>query len=157
MAWRPVLMIAFLVGAAAGVSMLVGLKSVSQDPPAQVEEAAAPELFDHMLEVKALVRDLSRLAGDATKKSEALPLITELEGHIIAAKEMVPPAAEVKPEAERPAFVLSFRKAMTELLREVAELELDIIEDRNDQAVERITTTLIQMRDKAHEVFQEDE
>jgi len=79
-----------------------------------------------------------------------------LQGHIIAAKEMAPPSAEAKPESERPAFVLSFRKAMTELLREVAELELDIIEDRNEQAVERITTTLIQMRDKAHEVFQAD-
>lgn len=119
-------------------------------------EAAAEELdlFEHMLQVKALVRDLAGLAGDASKKVEALPVITQLQGHIIAAKQLTPPAAETRPEGERAAFNLAFRKSMTELLREVAELELDIIEDRNAEAAERITKKLIEMRDAAHELFQ---
>ncbi len=134
---------------------LLAANVASQDPPAEGTEPA-PELFDHMLEVKSIVRDLVRSAADPANKEESLQLMTELQEHIVAAKSMIPPAAELKPEAERPAFLLGFRRAMTELLREITELELDIIEDRNEQAVQRITTTIIAMRDKAHEVFQTD-
>jgi hypothetical protein len=123
-----------------------------QDPPVASEPDL--ELFDHMLEIKGLVRDLARSSAKPETRDDALRGVAELQKHVVAAKSMSPPGVDAKPEAERVAFVLSFRKAMTELLREVAELELDIIEDRNDEAVARITTTLIEMRDKAHETFQ---
>lgn len=124
--------------------------------------AAAPKqddvsLHDRMEVLRNNLRALARNVADPAKQQESLKLVAEMQKHIVAAKEQPAPKLNTQPEGAREAYGLAYRKAMTEVLEELARLEIDIIDKNGEQATKRIRENLVKMRDAAHEKFNVDE
>ncbi|MCL4210801.1 MAG: hypothetical protein HRU76_02500 [Phycisphaeraceae bacterium] len=114
-------------------------------------------LHDRMEVLRNNLRSLARSVGDPAKQQESLKLVAEMQKHIVAAKEQPAPKLDTLPAAEREPYGLAYRKAMTEVLEELARLEIDIIDRNAEQATKRIRENLVKMRDAAHEKFNVDE
>ena len=110
-------------------------------------------IHDRMEGVQECVRGLFRSAGDPEKQAESLEFITQLQEHILAAKQLEPDSAANVPVEERQEFLLDYRKHMAEFLREVTEVEMEIIAGEHDAAMTRIRDNLVQIRDESHEEF----
>lgn len=115
------------------------------------------ELFDHMLEIKANLRKLFKSAGSAENRPESLEYIAAIQKHVLAAKLFVPESIELLPKGKQEEATMQFRSAMAAVLKELATIEMDLIANRNEEAVKRIREDIVKMRNDAHEKYQIDD
>jgi len=149
---RSVVMLSsFALGSGA---LLTGFTMGSR--PSESSRAADGALHDHMEAIRDHTRALLRAAADPATQVDALKAVAELQKHIVEAKNLAPDSAANVAEADRPAYLLDFRRSLAEVLRELAEIELAVIANKNDDAVKRIRENLVKMRDEAHEKFNVD-
>ena len=126
----------------------------AQAAPAGHPSAAGPEasLLDVMDEMKARLKSLS--ASCTVKAQEpALAAVMEMQRLILVAKAFEPNTMADKPEAERPAHLTAYRKELLRTLKELADLEADLLDGNFDAATKRVETSLPDLRDEAHEQF----
>lgn len=106
--------------------------------PAQEEvtesEVEPDVLMDSMVRVNRAVRRLRRQIADDSKKEANLALITTIQEALVVSKRYSPSALEVVPEAERPAFLVGYRKVLIETIRALLDLEMAVLEGDTESA-----------------------
>ena len=120
---------------------------VQQDPV--LEET---DLDRDMLEVKAQVRLLRRSLRSPDKNEASLKSLQILQTHVLAAKARIPRNTKDLPEAERAAYVLSYRADMLKFLIIAIEVESALIAGDMDGAQE-LFKSFREQEDPAHEKF----
>ena len=118
----------------------------------QDKEAEDSELTSHMKIINKGYRKLRSTLRDAERNAESLEKIWEMESHALAAKSLEPDKFALTPEADRAAFMVGFRKTMTELIKAMLDLEVAVLDGDNDQARE-ILKNINKMKKPAHEKF----
>lgn len=118
------------------------------------KSAAGPEdsLHDVMEAMKPLLKSLSTACA-AKAKEPALAAVTEMQRLMLVAKVFEPTTLADTPEADRPALLLGFRKDLLRALKELADVELDVLDGNFDAATKRVETSLPDLRDEAHELY----
>jgi hypothetical protein len=127
-------------------------------PLALLLPAFAPraELSDVMGELKGRLKALS-VALAAKDEPAALEALGAMQGLALEAKGCVPPGTEKLPRDGQAAHVKAFRKELLMLLRQLADLEDEVLDGTWDAATRRATVGLKELRDAAHERFQKDD
>jgi hypothetical protein len=111
-------------------------------------------LDDQMLAMKKQLKALSAGLAESSPTAELLGYVTAMQELVLQAKLHDPSNLEDQPVARRSAHKNAFRSDMLRLLIELASLELDLIEERNEDASARITGALFKLRNASHERYQ---
>jgi hypothetical protein len=123
-------------------------------PRAAQEQSALRVTMETMkTHLKGLAMALQRPDG----RDAALGEVAELQRLVLAAKLESPPKLDDLPEADRAAHASGFRRELAAVLRELAELEIDLLEGRSEAAQARVRKSLFEMRERAHERYQRDD
>jgi hypothetical protein len=107
--------------------------------------------------MEGLKGNLKKLRGALEaggKQAEALAAVASMQKHALEAKAGGPSNLAEKPEAERAAHALAYRREIAVLLGELAALEVEVIDGQDQAALARAKDRLITLRDGAHERFQ---
>ena len=100
------------------------------------------------------LKPLAKSLKDPEQNAASLGFISAMQAHTHAAKVLSPTNLdEFKGEA-RAAHLLAYRADMTRLLRELCEMEIEICEGKNEDALARIRGGLIPLRNASHEKYQ---
>ncbi|HIG86646.1 MAG TPA: hypothetical protein EYQ25_06365 [Planctomycetes bacterium] len=127
--------------------------SAFQDGDVQpAPEQEETDLDRDMLEVKAQVRLLRRSLRSPDKNEASLKSLQILETHVLAAKGRAPRNTQDLPEAERAAYVLSYRADMLKFLSIAIAVESALIAGDQDGAQEHFKA-FREQEDPAHEKF----
>ena len=133
---------ALCLGAAPGAA-------VAAAPGAMVGEKS---LKDVMQGLKEKLKQLSA-ALEAKKQDAALDAVGEMQRLVLLAKTHEPANLDDTPKAGRPAQVVAFRKDLIALLRELADVEVDVLDEHYDAALAKANGQVIQMRDAGHKNY----
>ncbi|HEX5011326.1 MAG TPA: hypothetical protein VFY71_13090 [Planctomycetota bacterium] len=128
----------------------VGLGAAPVAPPAPVET-----LEDVMQDLKFGLKQLTT-ALEARKAPDALNAVGDMQRLVVAAKTHEPsnlPKSASK--EEKAAQALAFRRDLIGVLRELADIEVDVLDAHLDQALEKVNGPLIQMRDAGHKKYKD--
>ena len=137
---------------AAAMTCMVVLQPGFSSPPAA---SSTDEAMDRaMVGLKDGLRSLSKSLGDPKKNEESLKTLTEMQGHVMAVKDVDPQNIEEVEEARRPAHKMAFRADMMRLMRELCEMEIEVCEGKNEDAMARIRGQLVPLRNSSHEKYQ---
>ena len=136
---------------------LAGFTMIESSPSQQDDPAKPMSLHNHMEIIKRDMRSLFKAAASPDTKADALKAVSDMELHFVEAKNLEPESAEKVAEADREAYKLDYRRQMAEVLRELTDIELLIINDKNEEAVNQIKDKLVEMRNTAHDKFQVDD
>lgn len=121
------------------------------DPPPR--QAPPESLLACMEAMKAELKGTA-VALRAADPAIALEHVAELERFVLLAKLHDPANLAELPEADREAHRLAFRATLVGVLKELADLELDLLDGRTEDAAARIAGPLFRMRQEAHARFQ---
>ncbi len=111
-------------------------------------------VHDAMEGLKANLKVLASSTPDPEQRGAALGAVAEMQRLVLLAKVEAPTNLAEKPEAERAAHTLAFRREMARLLGELAKIEVALCRDQPDEALAAIKTTLLELRDAGHAAFQ---
>ena len=128
------------------------LFSTSLAPQPAVLAAEDTELETHMKAINKGTKSLRRMLEDVAQKDTALALLVELEGHALAAKLLVPQRLAEAAEDDKADFMLGFRSGIIGLISGMLEVELAVLEERQDDAVESFKS-LLKLRNASHKKF----
>ena len=109
------------------------------------------------LAMEGMKSSLKKLAGALNaggRRDDALAAVTALQRHTLEAKAGAPSNLADKPEAERAAHALAYRRELALLLGELAALEVEVVDGEDAAALARIETKLLPLREGAHGRFQ---
>jgi hypothetical protein len=145
------------IARAAGLGLLAAALCLGAAP---VEPAAAAagailgekSLKDVMQGLKEKLKQLSA-ALEAKKQDPALDAVGEMQRLVLLAKTHEPANLDDTPKAGRPAQVVAFRKDLIGLLRELADVEVDILDEHYDAALVKVNGQVLQMRDAGHKKY----
>jgi len=142
---------------AAALGLLAAALCLGAAPGAPV--AAAPgavpgekTLEDVMQGLKEKLKQLSA-ALEAKKREPALDAVGEMQRLVLLAKTHEPKNLGDTPKDGRPAQVVAFRKDLIALLRELADVEVDVLDEHYDAALAKANVQVIQMRDAGHKNY----
>jgi len=125
--------------------------------PAAAAAGAVPgekTLEDVMQGLKEKMKQLSA-ALEARKHDTALDAVGEMQRLVLLAKTHEPKNLNDLPKDGRPAHVVAFRKDLIAMLRELADVEVDILDEHYDQALAKVNSQVAQMRDAGHKKYKE--
>lgn len=147
-----------MLRSAVALSVLVlGLVLLSARPvraPQDPEPVlAGGALLEHMEGLKKNLKGAA-MAMQAQDGEKALQHVAEMQRLVLLAKLETPPNEEEKPEAERDAHRLAFRKDLIHLLQELAGMEVELLDEDWEKAFGRVTGPLFRMRTQAHDRYQ---
>ena len=131
------------------------LTSWRQEPAIETQDQATP-LAAAMEEIKTNLKGLAMSLQDSVAQERALKHVAELERHVLSAKLEAPANLEQIAEEERAAHRIAFRRDMARVLGVLAELEVDLLEERHEDAFAKIIGPLYKMREAAHAKYQLD-
>ncbi len=140
---------------------LVGGLALALAAPPTLSGAAARQGDDHealeeaMHGLKRHIRTLSKSAARPEAVGEALESVVAMQKITLDAKALEAPHKDGV--EDRAAFATAFRADMARLLKELTEIEIDLLEGRHEKAGQRVTGALIQIRNSSHEKYQPDE
>jgi len=122
--------------------------------PGEPAAAAVGEstLEDVMKGLKAQLKQLSS-SLDGKKQDSALAAVGEMERLVLLAKTHEPANLNDTPKDGRPAKVVAFRKDLLAVLRELADVEVDILDEKYDAAAAKVSGPLTDMRDEGHDKY----
>lgn len=147
-----------LLPALLSLAVLVGAPRTAPPPSEEPTplRAAMEDLKAHLKVVALSLRagaDPTTPQGAAAAE-RALEHVAGMQAAALAAKAEAPPEAGELPEAERAAHRTAFRRDLALLLGELADLEVELLEGRRDDAAARIAGSLFQLREASHERYQ---
>ena len=126
------------------------------EPAAAAAGAALGEktLEDVMQGLKEKMKQLSA-ALEARKHDTALDAVGEMQRLVLLAKTHEPKNLNDTPKEGRPAQVVAFRKDLIALLRELTDVEVDILDERYDTALAAVKGPVVDMREAGHKKYKE--
>ena len=148
-----------LAASIAAFAVLATGFTVPQQPPAAKEKQGhEPEsvLESHMHGIEDAIHDLRRSLKDPAKSADSLASIAKLQADAVVAKSELPRMLPHVPEAERPAFVVNYRREMVRLLEASLKLESAVL-DGKQEPINNAFEALRSMEDPAHDRFTDEE
>ena len=126
------------------------------EPAAAAAGAALGEktLEDVMQGLKEKMKQLSA-ALEARKHDTALDAVGEMQRLVLLAKTHEPKNLSDTPKDGRPAQVVAFRKDLIALLRELTDVEVDILDERYDTALAAVKGPVVELREAGHKKYKE--
>ncbi len=125
-----------------------------------VSGAAAPEIVTgnkgierNMKAVDKSMRELREIVTDEEKIKESLKLVLNMQRKLLATKMMKPGVVSEASKDERDALQREFRVLINKALREVINVEIEILEGEGDAALQRISGALSTAMKAGHEKF----
>ncbi|HTE06056.1 MAG TPA: hypothetical protein VK824_07665 [Planctomycetota bacterium] len=103
------------------------------------------------------LKDNAKLLNGALASEDfkvALNAVVEMERFAALAKKFEPNDLATIPEADKPAHVVAFRKALIGLVKQLLEIETSVLDGKYAPALEMMKGPLLDMRDDAHDTFQ---
>jgi hypothetical protein len=125
--------------------------------PAAAAPGAVPgekTLEDVMQGLKEELKQLSA-ALEARKQEPALDAVGEMQRLVLLAKTHEPKNLNDTPKDGRAAHAVAFRKDLIALLRELTDLEVDVLDERYDTALAAVKGPLLEMREAGHKKYKE--
>lgn len=116
--------------------------------------APAADLAETMGELRGQLKALNGALA-AQDEAGSLRALSEMQRLALVAKDTPLPGLGKRPADQRAAHARAYRKELLGLLRQLADLEDEVLDGRWDAAAQRATVTLKSVRDAAHEKFQE--
>lgn len=113
-------------------------------------------LEERMHAMEDAIRALRRSLRDPAKQADSLASLAKLEADIIAAKSETPRMAPKVPEAERPKFLVDYRREMIRMLEQALAVEKAVLDGKQDEALAAFEA-LRALEDPAHARFTEEE
>jgi hypothetical protein len=126
---------------------------VTQDKPAHEPDSV---LESHMHGIEDAIHALRRSLKDPAKSADSLASIAKLQADAVAAKSELPRMLPHVPEAERPAFVVNYRREMVRMLEASLKLESAVL-DGKQEPINSAFEALRSMEDPAHDRFTDEE
>ena len=121
-------------------------------PHAPPAPGAPPDLGDVMNGLKGDLKALDA-AVTAKKTDDAINAVSDMERLVIEAKRCQPENIADKPEADRAAEVVAFRKDLIAMLTQLVSLETEVLDGKFDAASARISGPLMDLRDESHDKY----
>ena len=118
-------------------------------PPAPGQEKS---LRDVMNGLKSNLKTLSA-SVTAKAKDPSVAAVSEMERLVLLGKTFEPENMADTPEADRPQHLIDFHKDMLVLLKQLADLETEVLDGKFDDATKRIDGPLMDLRDESHDKF----
>lgn len=120
------------------------------------EEAAETELGKHMEDIGASWRRVRRQVAEPASNAATAELVAKIRANAELSLKLAPVRAEDLPEAERPAFIASYKKEMQNFVQMLLNLEKALNEGRNEDAVKLVADIGAHQR-SAHKEFRRPE
>jgi hypothetical protein len=111
-------------------------------------------LHELMEGLKDNLKGVATNLGTDAQRPAALRHVAQMQGIVLLAKELEPSNMEEVTEGERAAHKLAFRADLARLLGELAVIEQDICEGRNQAAMAAVRGKLFELREAGHEKYQ---
>jgi soluble cytochrome b562 len=112
-------------------------------------------LDEAMNGLKDHLRQLATTIAGPTGDAETLAHLDAMQQITLGAKALAPANLEAQPADKRGAHQADYRRDMARLLRELADMEILVLDGKHAEAKERIKKGLVELRDSAHDKFQE--
>lgn len=125
-------------------------------PPAVPEQEQPSALLEAMEGLKTHLKGTA-MALQRSSRDEALENIAGMQRFVLLAKLEAPADLGEIAEEKREAHRTAFRKDLVLLLKELADMELDVLEGRYKKAFARVVDPLYPLREAAHEKYQKGE
>jgi len=105
--------------------------------------------------MNGLKNNLKTLSASVTAKAKdpSVAAVSEMERLVLLAKTFEPQNMADTPEADRPQHLIDFRKDMLGLLKQLADLETEVLDGKFDAATARINGPLMDLRDESHDKY----
>ena len=120
------------------------------------EKKQKTELNKQMEEMDSAMKKLKVSIRKAEADKTSLELITKIEGLAVACKQLTPSKAATLPEAERPKFLIEYRKQMASLVSDMCAMETALL-DGNHPKAQEIYKKLKTDEENGHDQFMQDE
>lgn len=117
-------------------------------------EAAERPLRAHMEGLKTHMKGTAMALQSPEGRDKALEHIAELQRIVLLAKLEAPSNLGEVAEKERAEHAKDFRRDLTLVLRELAEMEIHVLDGEMEKAFARVVDPLFPMREAAHEKYQ---
>ena len=131
---------------------LIALTLAAASLPGTADE---PALSDGMRAMKVQLKALTAaLQGPLINEPQALSALSELQVLTIKAKRGDPPHIDEFAPKRQLATRKAFKTQLARLLQELAAIEIEVLNGEYAQAVVRIRSGLLPLRDAAHEKFE---
>jgi hypothetical protein len=138
------------------VLLTAALAAAAADPKGPPPPRAADDVVHDAMEgLKKQLKLLATATPDPARRAEALGALSEMQRFVLVAKAEKPSNLGERPEAERPAHALAFRRDLAQLLAELARIEIALCEDRPDDALLSVKGVLPELREAGHDKYQE--
>jgi soluble cytochrome b562 len=141
--------------ALAGPLLSAGLLPAPTARQDAADEGEDP-IHDSMEVIEDALGRLRRAIRSTDTFPDALVAVNEMERATLRAKDLVPPMTAELPEAQRPAFVVDYRKMLIEMLEAELALETALLDGDLD-ATKAAFKRLRAFEDEGHERFMEEE
>ena len=127
------------------------------DPPAPAPVVSQDGLSLHevMEGLKDNLKALAQSVQDPAKRDGALEHVSAMQAWTLAGKALTPDDPEGMEAEALAAHRLDFRADMARLMIQLSELEIEILGGDTAEAWERITSRIFELREIAHEKFQQ--
>ena len=133
---------------------LVAVVAVAALPMQEREKPAGPSLHDLMEEVRDGLKTVASALGSENSEDEALDGVRRMEVALLASKDHRPDNLSEIPEERRAAHVAAFKADMARSLQLALDVEIAILEGKNDEAMSILRGQLLDSRDNSHEKYQ---
>lgn len=120
------------------------------------EEEMTP-LQKYMDGMKTNLKPLGRAAGDPEKLEDSLRYVSELQRLVVLSKLEAPANLDEIPAEQQVAHRMAYRRDMAAVLKELAEMEIDLLEGKHEEAAKRVRGSLLPARKEGHRKYQKEE
>lgn len=142
-----------LAPAAAALLFVVARLGGAQD---HADHDESP-LHEEMEGLKDNLKGLATALRDPSQHEDSLRFVAEMQRHVLAAKLLEPANIEDVPAEGRAAHEVAFRRDLAGLLGLLAELEIDLLDERIEDAKAKVAGPLLELRESAHDKYQKEE
>jgi len=150
---RTLSLAALVLGGVLVLSAVAPAPASPSPMPASAAAATDTDLLTAMEGLKTHMKATAMaLQGNSTE--EALEHIAEMQRLVLLAKLESPPNLEELAKKERAAHQMAFRKDLIGVLKEFADMEIDVLEGRFEAAFARVVDPLHPTREAAHAKYQ---
>ncbi len=99
------------------------------------------ERLEHLMEsIARSMKKLEKQVADPKQNEASLKLVTEIASAVQQAKLIVPGGVKRLPESDRAKAATEYRKMMGNVQRELLDLEDNLLDNKNEDAVENVKT-----------------